>query len=522
MWQQNRELLKQLIGEFVSLRGLVADGISIRDLPELPAPVVNVPQQEMPDFTQLRTDPSDIAAALAPLLNGSGGTEEQFREMKDILQSVAEKMANNQQSQQVFAGGSAGKIKNTKSNVIDPATSQDIQRLIDVAGRGQPRLHTDRDPLGADEQRVTEWYDASEADHILWFAFGDQALTELVVEWSDDGETVKPGLIGTTNWLDSETFTDGFYVYIDNATTVTSPFFRLKYTNGSTPMTVFESYAWCGAPFAGTFLRPNEGLSDLSLGLLTRSIVAGVKPDGTLDNAVLGGPVELTPAPTALAPAAEYVSDWIASEGHISIEAFFDSDQISADNGIVFEFTNDEGSTLTGGRATRSFTQADVDNTGLFTTLQNRGNHFRVRWKNGGFAQTFIQIDLRLNPSPTENPTLPNDTARTRGDTSVMTRAILDALDESGVYEAVKRDGDALKVSIAGQSQELQLKALSSFDTNQTNVPATAAVQIHGAYGCQAEAAVSRYFRDAKIFQIVEGQNQLHRSLVAEYALGLR
>ena len=51
---------------------------------------------------------------------------------------------------------------------------------------------------------------------------------------------------------------------------------------------------------------------------------------------------------------------------------------------------------------------------------------------------------------------------------------------------------------------------------------ATHAVQIHGAYGCLGESPVSRYFRDAKIFQIVEGQNQLHRSVVAEYALGYR
>lgn len=51
---------------------------------------------------------------------------------------------------------------------------------------------------------------------------------------------------------------------------------------------------------------------------------------------------------------------------------------------------------------------------------------------------------------------------------------------------------------------------------------ATHAVQVHGAYGCLGESPVSRYFRDAKIFQIVEGQNQLHRSMVAEYALGYR
>jgi hypothetical protein len=48
------------------------------------------------------------------------------------------------------------------------------------------------------------------------------------------------------------------------------------------------------------------------------------------------------------------------------------------------------------------------------------------------------------------------------------------------------------------------------------------AVQIHGAYGCSSEYNVGRYFRDAKFLQIVEGQNQLHRALIAEYALGYR
>lgn len=51
---------------------------------------------------------------------------------------------------------------------------------------------------------------------------------------------------------------------------------------------------------------------------------------------------------------------------------------------------------------------------------------------------------------------------------------------------------------------------------------ATAAVQIHGAYGVAEEYHVGRYFRDAKVFQIVEGNNQLHRGMVAEYELGYR
>jgi alkylation response protein AidB-like acyl-CoA dehydrogenase len=48
------------------------------------------------------------------------------------------------------------------------------------------------------------------------------------------------------------------------------------------------------------------------------------------------------------------------------------------------------------------------------------------------------------------------------------------------------------------------------------------AVQIHGAYGVSPEFRVSRFYRDAKVLQIVEGSNDLHRALIGEMALGLR
>ena len=51
---------------------------------------------------------------------------------------------------------------------------------------------------------------------------------------------------------------------------------------------------------------------------------------------------------------------------------------------------------------------------------------------------------------------------------------------------------------------------------------ATDAIQIHGAYGTSPDFPVSRHFRDAKVLQIVEGSNDLHRGMLAEMALGLR
>jgi alkylation response protein AidB-like acyl-CoA dehydrogenase len=47
-------------------------------------------------------------------------------------------------------------------------------------------------------------------------------------------------------------------------------------------------------------------------------------------------------------------------------------------------------------------------------------------------------------------------------------------------------------------------------------------MQIHGANGVSPEYPIGRYFRDAKILQIVEGSNDLHRSLIGEMVLGIR
>ena len=51
---------------------------------------------------------------------------------------------------------------------------------------------------------------------------------------------------------------------------------------------------------------------------------------------------------------------------------------------------------------------------------------------------------------------------------------------------------------------------------------ATEAVQIHGASGVSGDMRVSRMYRDSKVFQLVEGSNEIHRLLIADYAMGYR
>jgi len=49
-----------------------------------------------------------------------------------------------------------------------------------------------------------------------------------------------------------------------------------------------------------------------------------------------------------------------------------------------------------------------------------------------------------------------------------------------------------------------------------------AAMDIHGAYGYSAEYPVSRYYRDAKLYQIVEGTKNIHRIIIGQDRLGIR
>ncbi len=68
--------------------------------------------------------------------------------------------------------------------------------------------------------------------------------------------------------------------------------------------------------------------------------------------------------------------------------------------------------------------------------------------------------------------------------------------------------------------QETSMAKMYASDVFQR--AATEAVQIHGAYGISDEFPVGRAYRDAKVFQIVEGANEIHRTLIARDLLSPR
>ena len=48
---------------------------------------------------------------------------------------------------------------------------------------------------------------------------------------------------------------------------------------------------------------------------------------------------------------------------------------------------------------------------------------------------------------------------------------------------------------------------------------ATDAVQLFGAQGISTDNAIERYFRDAKVLQIIEGTNQIQRNIIGRNVL---
>ncbi|OME94455.1 acyl-CoA dehydrogenase [Paenibacillus amylolyticus] len=56
------------------------------------------------------------------------------------------------------------------------------------------------------------------------------------------------------------------------------------------------------------------------------------------------------------------------------------------------------------------------------------------------------------------------------------------------------------------------------YAADMVNKVAHRAVQIHGAKGCSAEYPVERFYRDARVNEIIEGTTQMHEMVIASYA----
>jgi hypothetical protein len=93
---------------------------------------------------------------------------------------------------------------------------------------------------------------------------------------------------------------------------------------------------------------------------------------------------------------------------------------------------------------------------------------------------------------------------------------------EVGVHTARLLVNDAADALERGERARRLTSMAKMYASDIAFRSAADSMQIHGANGVSPEYTIGRLFRDAKVLQIVEGSNDLHRALIGEMALGLR
>jgi len=86
--------------------------------------------------------------------------------------------------------------------------------------------------------------------------------------------------------------------------------------------------------------------------------------------------------------------------------------------------------------------------------------------------------------------------------------------------QLVYRAASMVDAGVTGKDLAPTMAMAKLFATDTAMRVATDAAQLFGAAGVSAEYPINRYFRDAKVLQIVEGTNQIQRDIIANGLMG--
>jgi hypothetical protein len=246
----------------------------------------------------------------------------------------------------------------------------------------------------------TGWVPVTDVGNYIMLMASTIDFASVKLEWSNDGVSAN----GQTTTLTSTSAIAGpltYFVYLTISNTFTTgSYFRVKVVNGTTN----QDATMIGIVTTGKYeYLPLIGVeADLSLilsAVLTRSVQAGKNPDGTFVNASLGGTKTLSPATSLLGAGGVYTSNWFDTEAYPTVKLLITADQISADNGIAFQWSDTSTGVVVRTIETHTFRQGYIANGRLITTA-TRARYLRIVYTNGTAVQTRFFLNLRLSPVP--------------------------------------------------------------------------------------------------------------------------
>ena len=246
--------------------------------------------------------------------------------------------------------------------------------------------------LGVSASFTGTYYDVSGYHGITVLVDGTSAGTAdgtLFMEFSHDGVTAHRSIsVPVADVTDAPPRTLGNV----------AKYFRVRYDNGTTAMTSFDLQTMFHTEQIHLVSRLSGSLNANADVQDTRSVIMSQQPDGTYKQNPHNGQAFSTSA--NLSGAAAYVSGWVDTDGYQSIELFIKTDVVSADQGIVIDFTDDLSGTPTA-QASESYTfsATDVAHGALNLFIAPKLVGFRLTYTNGAGAQSsnLIQCDLKTN-----------------------------------------------------------------------------------------------------------------------------
>lgn len=192
----------------------------------------------------------------------------------------------------------------------------------------------------------------------------------------------------------------------------TGKFFRVRYLNdgGAAAITAIGLTDTPGTPTSQTdfrlvtYLLPTstatlvrtleQTISDADPVALVRSVLVGKNPDQRFINAPQTGTLTLTPAPAPLGISGVYTSDWFPCDGYIGIGLTIKTNQLSAVDGILIEFSEDQSTIIASTK--RTFLPVDVTEGFKTTSSPIKGSFLRIVYTNAGVAQGAFLINIIL------------------------------------------------------------------------------------------------------------------------------
>lgn len=225
----------------------------------------------------------------------------------------------------------------------------------------------------------------------------------------------------------------------------------------------------------------DQVLNDSFPAPINRSVTVGRQPDGDYVNSPADG--SLINYTTPLGAAASIVLGPFDTDGWKAIELYIATDQVSATEGIIIEYTPDANAVspvyYPGPKFT--FSAVEVATGFVVKRLPPALDGFRLTYTNGGFAQGSVLISVELKVNATESSSVSIENQINASLSALMTRAVLGAKNDLGTYGNILRGPlGGLRTSIYEHEVETPIKPLNALSGNATSVGSGTPTQIAG------------------------------------------